>query len=130
MKVIGTNGRKYPVRYRVSNSYSFKSQLEKEVFNILKEQFPYDNILYNWIIPGGTGNSVDFFIPRQKLIIECDGEQHHKFNKFFHNNYSDFIAQKYRDFSKDLFCSQNQILLIRINHSKELIQKLKEFYET
>jgi hypothetical protein len=73
----------------------------------------------------------DFYIPSKNVLIEFDGIQHFKSGMVF-GNYTttnkDLEDTQYRDFIKDEYAKNNNIKLIRINHSqfKNIEKILKE----
>jgi len=69
--------------------------------------------------------TLDFYNANKKLAIEVDGNQHYKFNKFFHSNSrQNFLSQLQRDEKKEYFCEINQIRLVRILEKDILDQDL------
>ena len=100
--------------FHYRNYEIFKSKLEEEAYNLLKKRFQHEIIIYEWAVPGNEKMSIDFFVPQRLIAIECDGEQHRKFNKFFHGTINNFIAQQKRDRMKDDFCRLNNIKMLRI----------------
>ncbi len=73
------------------------SGLEKIVNKILLEakkefvrekQFPE---IYNGLY------KVDFYLPRDKIAIEVQGQQHYEYSKFFHKTISNFKKAQERD---------------------------------
>lgn len=52
---------------------------------------------------------LDFYLPLKKMCIEVHGEQHYKFNRFFHSTTLGFIRQKKRDQEKKEWCEINSI---------------------
>jgi len=101
-----------------------RSIFQKDCGLLLKEKFPYYTILEEWIIPRSNGLSFDFFIPDIMIAVECQGEQHIKFSKFFHGTIDKFIAQKKRDRAKKDWCLINQIKLVEIFNVKEFEEKI------
>ena len=72
-----------------------------------------------------TRLTIDFYNANKKIAIEVDGNQHYKFNKFFHSNSrQNFLAQLQRDEKKELFCDVNNIKLVRILESDKLDEEL------
>lgn len=60
----------------------------------------------------------DFYLPKENIIIEFDGEQHNKdASRFFHDSY-DLEIVKRHDEIKTKYCSDNNIQLIRIPYSE------------
>ena len=58
--------------------------------------------------------SYDFYIPSKNLLIECNGEQHYKFNKCFHKNLHEFHRQLHHDWLKRKYAKDNNINLLVI----------------
>lgn len=52
---------------------------------------------------------LDFYLPLIRKCIEVHGEQHYKFNRFFHSTTLGFIRQKKRDQEKKEWCEINSI---------------------
>lgn len=65
----------------------------------------------------------DFFIPSIKIAIEFDGIQHFKPVKHFGGKKA-FIDQKKRDETKNKYCEDKDIFLIRIPYTEEDIQSV------
>lgn len=57
----------------------------------------------------------DFFIPELNVFIEVQGEQHYKFNKFFHRNIDMFYDQQYRDKLKTQWVAEKKAKLIELS---------------
>lgn len=62
---------------------------------------------------------LDFYLPLVKKCIEVHGEQHYKFNRFFHNTTLGFIRQQKRDKEKKEWCLQNNIEYIELAFNLE-----------
>ena len=66
-----------------------------------------------------------FLTQNKKIALEVDGNQHYKFNKFFHgNSRQNFLSQLQRDDKKEYFCEINNIKLVRILESDKLDEEL------
>lgn len=73
----------------------------------------------------------DFYLPKEKILIEIDGEQHFKQIKKFQKTRQDFLKQQERDRRKNSYCLANNIPLYRvpyweienINCFKQIIKK-------
>jgi len=50
--------------------------------------------------------SFDFYDETIDTVIEVQGDQHYKYNKFFHNNIGDFDIQKINDKLKERVCNE------------------------
>ena len=61
----------------------------------------------------------DFYLPNIKLAIEVNGEQHYKFNTFFHASAQDFLNQKKNDADKREWCEINGISLIELPYNEK-----------
>lgn len=94
-----------------------KSKGEKEISKYLLNK----NIIFipqkefEGLIGLGNGNlSYDFYLPRHKLLIEYQGEQHEKFCKGFHETYEDFQKQLEHDRRKREYAQIYNINLLEI----------------
>lgn len=56
----------------------------------------------------------DFYFPKEKILIEIDGEQHFKQIKKFQKTRQDFLKQQERDRRKNSYCLANNIPLYRV----------------
>ena len=75
---------------------------------------------------------VDFYIKELNLIIEYDGAQHFKFNKYYHrDNYKTYINQVNRDKCLNEYCKSNSIKLLRISYkdNNRLEEIIKAYFE-
>ena len=61
----------------------------------------------------------DFFLPKERILIECDGEQHFTQVKFFQRKRKDFTQAQERDRIKNAYCLAHQIPLFRIPYYDE-----------
>lgn len=59
----------------------------------------------------------DFYLPKQNICIEYDGEQHFKIIEYFGSR-SEYMKRRHRDKLKDQYCLDNNIKLIRIPYTK------------
>lgn len=89
-----------------------KSSGEQEVENILRKynlEYKYQFIFKDCkrIMP----LPFDFYLPQYNTLIEFDGEQHFKNNRFKNTNLEDIQE---RDMIKTKYCEDNNIKLIRI----------------
>lgn len=84
---------------------------------------PFRSVRPDWLKNPVTGKNLelDGFSPDiitpigRGLAFEYDGAQHARYNKHFHKNGpSEFIYQVKKDSWKDMRCSQEKVLLIRI----------------
>ena len=56
----------------------------------------------------------DFYLPREKVLIECDGIQHFHQIKHFHKTRQDFLKAQERDRRKNNYALAHGIPLYRI----------------
>ena len=122
MKVRGLDGKIYTMPltgYRVDeNDLRERSNLHLLARQLLKEEYPIDNILEEVYLPGTSKLYVDFFLPLRKFMVEVQGEQHYKFNKHFHQNKASFKQSIIRDNNKRQWCRANNIYLVEFPYSE------------
>lgn len=94
------------------------SRLELQSKFILEEVFqrPFYKIRPNFLRNEVTGFNleIDLYNDDLKLAVEVQGDQHYKYNKFFHRNKEHFLNQRYRDEMKKMKCKQQGICLIEV----------------
>ncbi len=115
------NPGKYPLRSRARS----KSEPQYLLGRLIKKIYPASTILEEFSIPDER-LSLDFYIPSRKIAFEFDGEQHKKYNKFFHGDKSGFERQKSRDKRKTLWCEINDITLVRIDNRNISLPELRQ----
>lgn len=120
MKFIDTKGREHGVDIRPSRwpkkaSGEGRGKYQSEVGSILEEAFPGCHILEEFPCKG-EGLFLDFFIPRKRIAVEVQGDQHYKFNKFFHEDKKAFAQQRMRDARKARWCEINKIKLVIVKY--------------
>ena len=118
------NGRKRKVRnsikYLVDWEAECKSGLQKTVKDLLCDHW-FADVVFEEFPVAGTRLSFDFFNATKNIAIEVDGNQHYKYNKFFHSNSrQNFLSQLKRDEKKEYFCEINNINLLRVLESEIL----------
>ena len=102
-----------------------ESHLERDV-NMLLEKLGLLFIRqkrFDWL----GMKSLDFYIPRYKLAIECQGEQHFAPLKYFGGD-DKFIKQVRYDISKNVECEENGIKILYVASNKDTIDYLKPIY--
>jgi hypothetical protein len=72
--------------------------------------------------------SLDFYLPKQNIAIECQGIQHFKPIEFFGGKKT-FEYRKKLDENKLKLCNENNIDLFYINYNDNLENKIKELIE-
>lgn len=109
-------------QYSCGCSISSKGQRKiKEILNknniefIEEKRFASCN--YGDINDGHTQARFDFFLPQYNLLIEYDGIQHFVQGNGNFDNKEKFELTKKRDYIKNNWCKENNILLIRIPYT-------------
>ena len=123
MKVKGLDGREYiwKLKKHYNNQRGNSSKLHKNARKLLRKMFPVHTILEEVTLPGSSRNkslSADFVLLDLKLIIEVHGEQHYKFNNFYHANVFEFVRSKKRDTNKKQWAELNNFILIVLPFNK------------
>jgi hypothetical protein len=95
-----------------------KSSLHLKARDLLHKCFPTLQILEEVAIPLRKAETLymDFYLPLTKTCVEVHGEQHFKFNKFFHNSVLGFMKHKKRDENKKEWCENNSIKYIVLSY--------------
>ncbi len=128
MIFLTTTGREQKLKnsskYLIDWDKKCRSKIQKRVKDLLHRHWISD-IVFEELPVLGTRMTLDFYNANKKLAIEVDGNQHYKFNKFFHSNSrQNFLSQLQRDEKKEYFCEINQIRLVRILEKDTLDQDL------
>ena len=72
----------------------------------------------------------DFYLPKDNIIIEFDGEQHWKHIKHFHKTRQDFMRAQENDRRKNSYCLAHSIPLYRIPYWElDNINKLEDIFQ-
>lgn len=124
MVITGLDGKEYKWNL---NGYLKKrvnsSSYHKLARRILKEEFSMIPILEEVAIPGCGKRKLfaDFYIPRKKIMIEVQGEQHYEYNPHFHGNPRSrkFAKAQHRDSVKREWCDINGIILIELSYKEK-----------
>jgi len=128
MIFLSTAGRstklKNSAKYLINWDKKCRSKIQKRVKDLLNEHW-FADIVFEEMPVIGTRLTIDFYNANKKIALEVDGNQHYKFNKFFHGNSRlNFLAQLQRDDKKEYFCEINNIKLVRILESDKLDEEL------
>lgn len=123
MKFYDTQGREHKVDLRPSRwprreVGEGRGKFQSQVGEIFQELYPNDHILEEFPCLGER-LYLDFFLPRKLMAIEVHGEQHYKYNPFFHGTRADFVRQQNNDKRKSSWCKLNGIRLIIIDCGEE-----------
>jgi hypothetical protein len=134
MKFVSTNGKVSSVDIRPSKwprkTYeNRKSAFQWQIGDMLASLYPNDVILEDFTVPDEK-LYIDFFLPRRRLAVEAMGEQHYKFNAHFHGSKEAFNQSRKRDGRKEMWCSLNDIILVKIefdDDEEEVREKLSSY---
>ena len=119
---------------KVKKSYIYKidwqgnslSKLQKSVKIELVKYWGAD-IVYEEFPLAGTRLNFDFYNATKNIVLEVDGHQHYRYNKFFHGqNRFNFLQQLKRDNDKEKFCDLNGIKLYRVREGEDYEKVLSE----
>lgn len=101
-------------KYKIDWDKDGNSSLERDFRDLI---FPYwrnDIVLFQCTIPGSL-LKIDFLNCTKRIAVETNGEQHNKFNKFFHNNSrTTFLKGLNNDLKKIKWLEQNNITLLEL----------------
>tara|TARA_B100001287_G_scaffold262069_1_gene251666 strand:- start:1768 stop:2181 length:414 start_codon:yes stop_codon:yes gene_type:complete len=122
MIFLCTNGRKKKIansaKYLIDWDANCKSGIQKTVKNFLHDNW-FADVVFEEFPVAGTRLTFDFFNATRNIAVEVDGNQHYKYNKFFHSNSrQNFLSQLKRDEKKEYFCEINNISLLRVLESE------------
>jgi hypothetical protein len=126
MKVKGLDGREYPWPPK-GHTVDFDDRRKRSQFHLncralLREMYPTDIILEEVPLPGSNRLSADFYLPWRNAVIEVHGEQHYKFNSFFHGSKMAFFEARQRDLKKIEWCNENNIEVIELPYNETIEQ--------
>jgi very-short-patch-repair endonuclease len=128
MIFLTTTGRQHKIKnstkYLINWDKACRSKIQKKIKDLLYKHWAAD-IVFEELPVAGTRMTLDFYNASRKIAVEVDGNQHYKFNKFFHSNSRQkFLAQLQRDDKKEYFCEINNIKLARVLESDKLSEEL------
>ena len=113
-----------PTKYIIDWDKKCRSKIQKRVKDLLYPHWAADLVFEEFPV-SGSKMTIDFYNANKKIAIEVDGDQHYKYNKFFHSgSRQKFLDQIYRDELKEKFCTLNKIKLVRITESDILSDEL------
>lgn len=92
------------------------SQGEKQIRDFLDKH----NIQYKqeFVFKKLDKKRFDFYLPKNKIVIEFDGKQHFEAVKYF-GGAENLRKQQERDKQKDEFCARNNIKVLRIPYTEQ-----------
>jgi hypothetical protein len=124
MQVVDLDGNSYNWQLTgniAHGSNNKKSSLHLGARRIIHEIYPTLQILeeVQVVLRKSEYVYMDFYIPLIKKCIEVHGEQHYKFNRFYHHNLLGFVKHQKRDREKKEWCELNNIEYIELPFDKE-----------
>lgn len=104
------------------------SEFHKKILDSIILIFPGEKVETETSIQfDGKTLYLDIYLPKLKIAIECDGEQHNKFSKFFHGTMANFELQKKNDELKNRYCAAFGISVIRVQYKDKIdVDSLKK----
>ena len=121
MIFLCSNGREKKIKnvskYLIDWDSKCRIGIQKDVKDQVKPYW-FADVVFEEFPVAGTRMTLDLYNATQKIAIEVDGNQHYKFNRFFHSDSRQkFLHQLQRDEKKEYFCDINNIKLIRVLES-------------
>jgi len=102
--------KKYSINWDKDGNSSLERKFRDLIYPFWKNQI----VLFQCTIPG-TQMKLDFLNCNKRICVEINGEQHDKFNKFFHNNSKNvWLASMQRDTQKREWLELNNIKLLEL----------------
>lgn len=122
MKFLDLDGNEYSINIK---KYSINtrpcSALEEKARELLQKLYPNDVILEQFpILTDKNTIFGDFLLISRNLLIEVDGQQHTKFNQFFHKNKLEFLKAKTRDKKKHEWAKINGYSIVRLSFDEDI----------
>lgn len=120
MKYFGLDNKEYFLNFqKLSKNRINSSNLHKKAISFLRKQFKFYKIHEECPIKGFPKTLFfDIIIPELMICIECQGEQHEKFNSFHFDNKYEFLKAQNRDRLKKEWCELNGFKLVEFWHNE------------
>jgi very-short-patch-repair endonuclease len=127
----GTQGGNWPQsgNFPTNDELRIRSNLHIITRKALRERYPTQRILEEVTIPG-LNLYLDFYLPLEKLAVECQGKQHTEYVPHFHKDKAGFTKSQKRDSLKRQWCTLNNIRLEEIDYSEDeekIKKRISEF---
>lgn len=108
------------------NSSKGEQECRRVLENYFNKSFPNSRpaIIKNPIT--NYNLELDCYNSELKLAVEYNGQQHYKFNPYFHKNKDSFRVQQYKDEIKRRLCHENNIKLIEVPNTIP-VDQIREF---
>tara|TARA_R100000008_G_scaffold85908_1_gene77117 strand:- start:12806 stop:13225 length:420 start_codon:yes stop_codon:yes gene_type:complete len=131
MRLLNVNGRlvnKNVQKHRIKWDDKSASKVQFRAKQFFKEYWK-SHVVYEEFPVYGTRLRVDLINFTKKIAIEVHGQQHFKFNKFFHSNSRiKFFQSMKRDWEKTEWLELNDIKLVELEE-KDVDQLSIDFLE-
>lgn len=115
-------------KYRINWNGPSKSNFQFKVKQFFRRYWK-NHIVFEEFPLIGTRLRCDFLNATKQIAVEAQGEQHHKFNRFFHrNSRNEYLKTWNRDERKRELLELNEYILIEIT-SKDLNNLSLEYLE-
>lgn len=100
------------------------SKLQNKVSDFLHNRFGqhdfYENYRPEWLISDrGTRLELDFYLPKFKIAVEVQGQQHYTYIEYFHKDHDGFKKRLKDDVYKKDYCRTNSIEFIEISSDSD-----------
>ena len=126
--IYGRSVTKNVTKYLIDWDAKSRSKLQFDAKQFFRQHWS-GQVVYEEFPVFGTRMKVDILNATKRIAIEVNGEQHDKFNKFFHNNsrakYLDSIK---RDMKKAEWLEKNSFTLIEI-YKKDIKDLSRDFFK-
>ncbi len=105
------NAKKYLIDWEKPSRSKFQTTVKKFLYKYWK-----NDIVFEEFRVVGSRLTLDFYNATKNIAIEVQGNQHTKYNKFFHKgNKINYLNQLKRDDEKLAFCELNTIKLVEVH---------------
>lgn len=95
------------------------SKFEDNIYKSLTKMLPYTKIYRQYSVKyEGRNLFFDFYIKDFNMFIECQGNQHYEYTRFFHGTIMGFRDSKYRDKLKREYVDSVGGVLIALDYDK------------
>ena len=92
------------------------SSYHKQAIKLINKLYPLYSVCEE--VPINVQNNlwlyIDIYLPTINMALEVHGEQHYKFNPFFHKTRLDFVQQRHNDRLKREWCELNNVAFISL----------------
>lgn len=105
------------------------SKFEDNIYTILKEIFPFTNIHRQYTVKyKGRCLYFDFYVKSFDMYVECQGDQHYEYNRFFHGTVMSFRDAKLRDKLKAEYvkAENGKLVVIDYKNSDITVEEIRK----